>query len=129
MAYNPYPRLPIGPLRDLYGITRALYRASRAASPPDATRLAALDSIGKSLRAALREAGGHPATIPYQEAWAAAQRAVTKLQSLVDESALVAPVIRATAECIARACQTASASGEVVSVWQGDPSLASKPPS
>jgi hypothetical protein len=128
VAYNPYPRLPIGPLRDLLGITRALYRASRAEEPPDATRLEALDSIGRALGAALREARGHPGTVPYQEAWAATERAVTALQGLVDNSMRVGLVIRVTAGCIARARQTVGGSGDVIFAWRGDASLVRKPP-
>ena len=113
MTYNPYPRLPIGPLRDLCGITRALYRAARAEVPPDASRLAALESIGSALRGALQQASGHPGTIPYQDAWEATEHAIAALQGLVGEAMVVRALIDVTA-CLSRARQTVGASGVTV---------------
>ncbi len=37
--WNPYPRLPIGAVRDLLSITRVLYHVCKAEDPTDASRL------------------------------------------------------------------------------------------
>jgi hypothetical protein len=52
MARNtePFPREAV---RDLLGITRALYRAAASESHPDRTRLEKLTEIGKQYRLAL----------------------------------------------------------------------------
>lgn len=101
MTWNPYPPLPIAAVRDLLGITRALYRATLAADPHDG-RLAALANIGKSLRAVLGAARAHPGTNDHLEAWAAAERATKALTELVGESMRLGPVIATTARCISR---------------------------
>jgi hypothetical protein len=104
--WNPYRPLPIGALRDLFGVTRPLYRACRAENPPEPTRLQALELIGRDLKATLRAAGEHPGTIAHLEAWEAAERATRALQQLVGESTPLAPVIAVTAACISRGRQT-----------------------
>jgi hypothetical protein len=120
VAYNPYPRLPLGPLSDLYGMTRALYRASRAANPPlEASRLEALEALGRELQVALRVAPGHPGTIAYQQAWTAVERVTLALQGFVDGATRLAPLIEATVECIARARSTSGAGGAAASTWRG----------
>jgi hypothetical protein len=60
--WNPYPPLPLGAVRDLLGITRAMYRATVADDPRDVCRLQALEDIGRTLRAVLsaRRAHGAP---------------------------------------------------------------------
>lgn len=102
MTWNPYPPLPVGPLRDLLGITRALYRATRDTEPNDAARLAALEDIGRTLRAVLRASRAHPGTITHGEARLAAERATKALLELVGESMLLAPLIAAIARGISR---------------------------
>lgn len=101
MTWNPYPPLPLAAVRDLLGITRALYRATLAADPRD-PRLPALADIGKSLRAVLGAAGAHPGTNDHLEAWSRAERATKALTNLVDESIRLGPVIATTARCISR---------------------------
>jgi hypothetical protein len=98
MPWKPYPPLPRETVRDLLGITRALYRATLANDPRDVVRLQALVDIGNGFREALKKATGHPGTIPYQEGWAAANRATKALCALVDESTSLAPLLKATAQ-------------------------------
>jgi hypothetical protein len=102
VTWNPYPPLPVGAVRDLLGITRALYRATLADDPRDVARLQALEDIGRTLRAVLRAARSHPGTIPHVEAWTAAERATKAIGELVAESATLAPLIAATAKRISR---------------------------
>jgi hypothetical protein len=102
VTWNPYPPLPAGPLRDLLGITRALYRAGMTEEPRDAARLAALEEIGRTLKAALRASRAPPGTITHGEARAAAERATRALRELVSESTLLGPVIAAIARLISR---------------------------
>jgi hypothetical protein len=47
-------------VRDLLGITRALYRTTLVDEPRDVGRLQALEEIGTTLRAVLRAAHAHP---------------------------------------------------------------------
>lgn len=102
MTWNPYPPLPARALRDLLGITRAMYRAALEAEPRDATRLRTLEEIGRTLRAVLRERPAPPGTIDHGNAWAAAERATTALKELVADSAPLAQLIGATARLVAR---------------------------
>lgn len=98
MSWNPYPPVPRGALRDLLGITRALYRAAREAAPPDEARLAALEGVGKALKEALRlSKGAAPGTISHGSAHAAATRAIAELQQLVGPE--LHAVLAATARC------------------------------
>jgi len=102
VTWDPYPPLPIGALRDLLGITRALYRTTLVEDPRDASRLRALADIGRTLRAVLRAAHAQPGTIDHLNAWGAAERATRALGELVGESTPLAPVIAATARRISR---------------------------
>lgn len=102
MTWNPYPPLPVGALRDMLGITRALYRAALAEDPRDVSRLQALEDIGRTLRAVLRAARAHPGTMTHLEAWAAAERDTQAIGELVGESMALAPLIAATARYISR---------------------------
>jgi hypothetical protein len=102
MPWQPYPPLPRETVRDLLGITRALYRAT---DPRDVVRLQALTEIGRDFRNALRESRGkHPGTLPHIEAWVAANRATRALGELVaaDESQPLAPIVRAVVAKMAR---------------------------
>lgn len=101
MAWNPYPPLPVGALRDLLGITRALYRATLELEPRDEGRLQALQSIGRSLRTALRLSTAPPGTIDHGTAWAAAERATRDLGDLT-RGEPVGPLIGATARRVSR---------------------------
>lgn len=102
MTWDPYPPLPIGALRDLLGITRALYRTTVLESPRDVARLHALEEIGRTLRAVIRARHEHPGTVGHLNAWGAAERATQALGDLVGESTPLAPVIAAAARCISR---------------------------
>jgi hypothetical protein len=102
VTWNPYPPLPIEPLRDLLGITRALYRTTLLEASPDALRLQALEDIGTTLRAVLRAAGAHPGTIDHLNAWASAERATKALGELVDDSMPLGPLMASTARRISR---------------------------
>jgi hypothetical protein len=82
--WNPYPPLPIGAVRDLLGITRALYRFAAEVEPRDEERLRALAEVGKTLRGVLRASRAHPGTIGHGEAWSAAERAARALGGLVN---------------------------------------------
>lgn len=98
MPWMPYPHLPRETVRDLLGITRALYRATLLNDPRDVVRLQALVDIGRDYRMALTKGRAHPGTIPHQEAWDAANRATKALCSLVEESMALAPLLRASAQ-------------------------------
>lgn len=108
MTWNPYPPLPLSAVRDLHGITRAMYRAALDDQPRDEARLGALATIGRTLRAVLHESGAPPGTIPHGEAWAAAERATKELRELVRATPL-APLVEATARLVTR-----SGSGSMV---------------
>lgn len=101
-SWDPYPPLPLGALRDLLGITRALYRVALVQDPRDVARLQTLTDIGKTLRAVLRASRAHPGTIDHLEAWAAAERATAALGELVEETMPLAPLISAAASRISR---------------------------
>ncbi len=102
MTWDPYPPLPLGAVRDLLGITRALYRAALMDEPRDAERLQALDRIGRMFQAVLGAAHAHRGTAPHVEAWAAAECATRALGDIVGESTLLGPVIAATARRLSR---------------------------
>jgi hypothetical protein len=106
VTWNPYPPLPLGALRDLLGITRALYRATVANDPRDVVRLQELEDIGKTLQAVLRAGRAHPGTIAHLEAWEAAERATKALGALVAQSMELAPLVEATARRVSRGRQT-----------------------
>ena len=105
VTWNPYPRVPFAAVRDLLGITRALYRAALADDPRDTTRLRALEDVGATLRTVLAAAGTHPGTIAHQNAWVAAERATEALGALV-ASTPVAPLVAATGRLISRPRRT-----------------------
>lgn len=105
MTWSPYPRVPFVAVRDLLGITRALYRIARADDPQDAERLRALEAVGTTLRQVLAATTTHPGTIAHQNAWEAAERATKALGELVD-STPVAPLVAATGQRISRPRRT-----------------------
>jgi hypothetical protein len=104
--WNPYPPLPLGAVRDLLGITRAMYRATVADDPRDVCRLQALEDIGRTLRAVLSARRAPPGTIAHLEAWTAAEHATRALGELVGESLELAPLVAATARRVSRGRQT-----------------------
>jgi hypothetical protein len=96
MPWQPYPPLPRETVRDLLGITRALYRATLASDPGDVVRLQALADIGKDFRNALADSRGtHPGTLKHIEAWVAAERAMKALGVVIGEDLLLAPIVKA----------------------------------
>ena len=88
MTWNPSP-LSSGALRDLLGITRALYRAATDEEPRDASRLAALEELGRTLQAVLRASRTHPGTIVHDQPRAAPERATRALLEFVGESMIL----------------------------------------
>jgi hypothetical protein len=102
VSWNPYPTLPTGGLRDLLGITRAMYRLALAEEPHDVARLQALAEIGRGLRSALKGAHSHPGTIAHQTAWATADHALKALRELVSDSPPLAALVAATARLFVR---------------------------
>jgi hypothetical protein len=100
--WNPYPPLPREAVRDLLGITRALYRVTLAEDPRDVVRLQRLADIGRELRAALQGSQGHPGTIQHQYAWEAAERATRALGELVGDATPLEPLVRATCARVKR---------------------------
>lgn len=83
MTWSPYPRLPVGELRDLLGVVRVLYRAAAASEPRDEARITALEGIGRTLKAVLQLRDAPPGTIDHGDAWAAAERVARELTELV----------------------------------------------
>jgi hypothetical protein len=91
--------LPRGVVRDLLGITRALYRAELALPPPrsDRLRLDRLEEIGKYFRRALDLSGGKPDTMGHRAAWNWAERATQALGEFVGDDLRLGEVLRASA--------------------------------
>ncbi len=99
MRPNKREQLPRGVVRDLLGITRALYRQELAAGG-NPVRLQALVDIGRMLGTALELSKVEPDTIGHRAAWGWAGKAVAALGDYVaiaDAPALAA-VLRASAE-------------------------------
>jgi hypothetical protein len=95
---EPLPRhFPRDVVRDLLGITRALYRAERAKPNPDRAHLDRLVVIGGQYRLALDLAKHGPDTMGGRAALSWAEKATTALGDLVQESELIAEAVRATA--------------------------------
>ena len=91
--------LPRGVVRDLLGITRALYRAELALPPPraDRLRLDQLEEIGKLFRRALELSRGEPDTMGHRAAWSWAEQATQALGEFVGEDLRLGEVLRASA--------------------------------
>ena len=91
--------LPRGVVRDLLGITRALYRAELALPPPraDRLRLERLEEIGKLFRRALELSRGEPDTMGHRAAWSWAEQATQALGEFVGEDLPLGAVLRASA--------------------------------
>ncbi|MEY2936956.1 MAG: hypothetical protein RL033_7705 [Pseudomonadota bacterium] len=86
-------------MRDLLGITRALYRAELALPPPraDKLRVDQLVEIGRMYRTALDLSRGEPDTMGHRAAWSWAQKATAALCAFVGEELRLAPVLRSAA--------------------------------
>jgi hypothetical protein len=102
----PFPRFPFPreAVRDLLGITRALYRSERAKPSPDPSRLARLEQIGRDYRQALDMGTRYePDTLAGRAARIRAEGATEALGGLVSETAeLVAPAVAAAAQQLRR---------------------------
>jgi hypothetical protein len=92
---------PLALVRDLLGIVRAIYRAERAALPPDHRTLEALEQIGQELRMALDLGKNEPGSMGYRAAWSWAEQATAKLGALVTDMH-VAPAVKATSAKLRR---------------------------
>jgi hypothetical protein len=85
-------------VRDLLGITRALYRAELAKPTPDPARVEHLLAIGKQYRLALEMSSKYePDTMGARAALGWAERATAALGELVAASLDLAPAVAATA--------------------------------
>jgi hypothetical protein len=90
-------------VRDLLGITRALYRAELAADLPLVeTRCARLQEIGKQYRLALQLAESGAGTMGSRAAWTWAEKATAALGEVVASSAELALMVRASAVKLSR---------------------------
>jgi hypothetical protein len=96
------PLLPIETVRDLLGITRALYLAWNAEGPAARERLRQLTVIGRDLREALQLARSGHGTLGYSAAWDKAERATKALGELVDEYVPMRPAVTAAAARVRR---------------------------
>lgn len=76
--------IPLSALRDLIGLTRAIYAAEKAdRAPPE--RLAKIARIGRDLQEALKMAKeAKPGTLAYYAAWVAGEKATHATQDLAD---------------------------------------------
>jgi hypothetical protein len=93
--------LPLPVVRDLLGITRALYRAEHARAQPDIAVLQKLERIGELLRLALDLGQGRPDTLGMRAAWNWAEQACEALGAVVADLELE-PAVRATIERLER---------------------------
>ncbi len=104
MAIDSSRPFPLDVVRDLLGIARALYRATREATPEDARALSALEEIGRELRLALDLGKSGPGTLGSRAAWKRAEQATLALGTWVGEATPVGPALRATAAKIGISC-------------------------
>jgi hypothetical protein len=91
-------------VRDLLGITRALYRAEFALPPPRSNRLRLdhLEEIGKKFGRALDLSRGDPDTMGHRAAWSWAEQATQALGEFVGDEMQLGPVLQATAKRLRR---------------------------
>jgi hypothetical protein len=89
-------------VRDLLGITRALYRAEKRKRPLNAARLEQLLEIGKQLRLALDLSRYDSDTMGGRAARRWAEKATEALGQFVADSELMAPAVAAMAERLTR---------------------------
>ena len=97
----PFPREVV---RDLLGITRALYRAESSKPSPDPALRARLEQIGRQYRRALELGTKYePDTMAGRAARREAEEATLALGELVADSAmLIAPAVAAAAHRLRR---------------------------
>jgi hypothetical protein len=88
-------RLPLSVIRDLLGITRALYRAELEAAPRDRRTLEALEQIGQELKLALDMGKHQPGSMAAVAAWNWAEQATFKLGEIVRDMP-IAPAVKAS---------------------------------
>jgi hypothetical protein len=86
---------PLEVARDLVAITRALYRAELAASPPNRRNVEALEQIGQELNLAIDLGKNSAGSLGCRAAWVWAEQATTKLGELVSNMQVL-PAVRAT---------------------------------
>lgn len=89
-------------MRDLLGITRALYRAEKRTRTLNAARLEQLLEIGKQLRLALDLSRYDADTMGGRAARRWAEQATETLGRFVADSELMAPAVAAMAERLRR---------------------------
>jgi hypothetical protein len=96
----PFPREVV---RDLLGITRALFRAERAKPAPEVARVERLRQIGQLYREALDMGTRYgPDTMGRRAALGKAEQATTALGQFVEGSELMAPAVAAAAQRLRR---------------------------
>jgi len=89
-------KLPLEVVRDLLGITRAMFLAARK-DIALAHQLDELTAIGKKLRLAFDLARKtDPDTLGHRAAWGHAEEATTRLMKLMTTTALLFPVVEAS---------------------------------
>jgi hypothetical protein len=88
-------QLPIEAVRDLLGITRAMYAAAKRDG--DTARMLELSNIGKQLTTALELGKTQPDTIGHRAAWEHAEEATGKLVRMISVSTPAAPIVQAAA--------------------------------
>jgi hypothetical protein len=99
MPADTHGPFPFGPVRDLLGIARALYRAAEG----EPRRQAQLQQIGLGLRQALDLARRtEEGTLGRRGAWQQAERATKALGELVADGCAVESLVRATAASLRR---------------------------
>ncbi len=91
---------PFEAVRDLLGILRAMYAATRARAGAE-RQLASIRRIGDELRAAVDLALEHePGTLGHARAWQRAEHATAELGDLVDCTTPLEPTLAAAARRI-----------------------------
>jgi hypothetical protein len=93
--------VPLAVVRDLLGITRALYRGERAKSHPNVHVLEALTAIGEQLGRALDLGKGEPGTMGSRAAWDWAEKGCEALGALVADLELE-PAVQETIKRLKR---------------------------
>lgn len=101
-------QLPLGAVRDLIGICRALYVAWKAQGVGP-VELEELSAIGRELGAALKLGRQtKPDSIGHRAAWSRAEQATKRLGQLVSELERLRPTVLAASD---RVCNSASGAG------------------
>ena len=94
---------PSGVVRDLLGVTRALYRAERDADLPESLeRLRRLEEAGKAYRQALDLGRCEPGTMGCRAAWSWAEKATAILCEVVGDQGELSNVVSVSALALRR---------------------------